>query len=376
MQSATLRTLVGCMPASEGPISDPLGAFQANTAGCVRLLGAEHDWSHAGQLEADSYVAHSVSQEKEPRQQPKALKSAAEGVELRNQPKHAEHRPARHGQKGDPAMQLSMQSFEDTPHTPTKADRHKHTEDRMNRQEQGAPCSAAPPKQETEGPAHTSTWQGMPAHAIRSSQPGTSTATAAVRSRWQLRTCLALSKQPHQRANSRAGTDKHFLDASSCRTSSSEREAAVKQCGRTMTVLHGPLREKPFLQRRCAPGITAGPGGDEACQPSVSMGGRTSQCSESKHTGVTGLRSSVQSAENPGMPSLSAADTSTIASCMVQIQQRERRQFTPSSEEAAPGLDSQLWRRRQRRRNGVQHLWDKAEQVKDIFDKGGLEVQH
>ena len=61
---------------------------------------------------------------------------------------------------------------------------------------------------------------------------------------------------------------------------------------------------------------------------------------------------------------------------MVQIQQRERRQFTPSSEEAAPGLDSQLWRRRQRRRNGVQHLWDKAEQVKDIFDKGGLEVQH
>ena len=92
-----------------------------------------------------------------------------------------------------------------------------------------------------------------------------------------------------------------------------------------------------------------------------------------KHTVVAEMQ--VQSKEEPGDPSLVSADLDISLSSKMQDPQRERRQFRASDEVAASDLGTQLWRRKQSRRNGVQYLWDKATQLKASSEIGTVKVE-
>ena len=107
-----------------------------------------------------------------------------------------------------------------------------------------------------------------------------------------------------------------------------------------MDSLRGFLKERPVNQQQCASEFSAGQGTDGALQRSVSRSGRAMQCYESKHAGGAKQRRPVRinpdpperiGSDAPGIPYLPGACVDTSSGCMMQAQQRERRQYTPSN---------------------------------------------
>lgn len=147
------------------------------------------------------------------------------------------------------------------------------------------------------------------------------------------------------------------------------------QLGGSRDQLPRPLRERYSMPQQCTPQLRGGTAGDEACQHNVKTGSRALTFSGSEHIDFAELRGAVQIKKQPGNPSLTGAGMDTSFSCTMHAQQRDRRQFTPSGVEAALDLNTQLWRRKQSRQNGVQYLWDKAMQVKEIANFGGVTVE-
>ena len=60
---------------------------------------------------------------------------------------------------------------------------------------------------------------------------------------------------------------------------------------------------------------------------------------------------------------------------IMQSQKQAHRQFTSRSETADPPLDGQVWRRKEKRRNGVRYLWDRAVHVNEGSSKGMQTLQ-
>ncbi|CAL5221140.1 g3277 [Coccomyxa viridis] len=158
------------------------------------------------------------------------------------------------------------------------------------------------------------------------SQPVISAAEVAVESKRPLRLSL-MSVQPHDRKNFRIKPEEEPISASGSPLWRPEQESGSDRLGNAISHLHEP------------------------CKP-------------------------VQMEEEPVIPSLIGADPHASLSSAMQSQQRERRQFQADGEEAALDLNAQLWRRKQSRRNGVQHLWNKAVQVKEKSAIGKVKVEH
>ena len=342
-QSATVKALGVCMPAAELSLPDTPAASQADATGQARLLaGKEHSTSRSGPFQAARDVVCGKAQRKEqPRQLLEALQpeSAVTGVSLRKQPGQAKQCPARQADIDSLGQKLGQA--------------HR-TKPEMPRSRNNMQASSQPKKQKAE----------------LTSQPVISAAEVAVESKRPLRLSL-MSVQPHDRKNFRIKPEEEPISASGSPLWRPEQESGSDRLGNAISHLHGALRERRSLPQQCAPKLK-----DEACGPCASASSKGLTSYGSRHIALAEPCKPVQMEEEPVIPSLIGADPHASLSSAMQSQQRERRQFQADGEEAALDLNAQLWRRKQSRRNGVQHLWNKAVQVKEKSAIGKVKVEH
>ena len=344
--------------------------------------------------QAAQHVAIKGSLQKEqPVQRPEALQpeSAVSGVTLSRQPRQTKQCPVRQAQQGNAGVQLSKEGS-DRSQIFTRGDQQRQCRGASIRQKQNQPPDNASSKTDAARRAQAGHVARKcakpkqrapvsPVKVVRLTSPGWYLQWVEQRRARQEKECdpgrlirtstgeFRPQPQHLKLAQNNQSSPRHNMEQtrqSQPKMRDSKRQPGQQQATqkRVAACSISPPVQKPKGPR------------DEACQLSAGMSSSAFASCDSKPTAFAELCGPVQIKEEPSHASVTRAIPEASFSCRMQDQQGEHRHFRATGEGPALDLNTELWRRKQSRRNGVQYLWDKAAQVKEKSDIVKVKVEH